>query len=225
MTGPGFERPGRGDALTAVTTGVRPAYDLGPLPDHCLVRVVDEHVVHSAVAPIFDLARDVEGWPRHLGHYRYVRFRERCADGGGLVEMSANRPFGPVDWPTWWLSRMQVVAGDGPGASATSSIRFRHVEGVTAGMEVEWSFHPQPDTQTTLVRIVHLWDGPSWPLVGSIVARAVVGPIFVHGIASRTLAGLAIVAEKYRGDASAGGATGAAAQQGITVTPPSHSIE
>src|SRR5471030_1008783 len=44
-----------------------------------------------------ELASNVEDWPAHLSHYRYVRFRERCADGGGLVEMSANRPFHIID--------------------------------------------------------------------------------------------------------------------------------
>jgi hypothetical protein len=182
-------------------TGIPPAdespgYDLGPLPDRYLMRVVDERVVGSAVAPIFAVARDVERWPRHLAHYRYVRFRERRLDGGGLVEMSANRPFGPAGWPTWWLSRMQVVtAASGSGAGPV--IRFRHVEGVTSGMEVEWSFLPQGGSRT-LVRIVHLWLGPSWPLIGGFAARAVIGPVFVHGIASRTLAGLAAVAEAGR---------------------------
>jgi hypothetical protein len=170
-----------------------PGYDLGPLPDRYLMRVVDERVVECAVAPIFALARDVERWPRHLAHYRYVRFRERRLDGGGLVEMSANRPFGPAVWPTWWLSRMQVVTAPS-GSGAGPAIRFRHVEGVTTGMEVEWSFLPQ-GVNRTLVRIVHLWLGPSWPLIGEFAARAVIGPVFVHGIASRTLAGLAAVAE------------------------------
>ncbi|MFI5248599.1 MAG: SRPBCC family protein [Gemmatimonadales bacterium] len=170
-----------------------PGYDLGPLPDRYLMRVLDERVVGSAVAPIFAVARDVERWPRLLSHYRYVRFRERRLDGGGLVEMSANRPFGPAAWPTWWLSRMQVVTA-ASSFGAGPAIRFRHVEGITAGMEVEWSFLSQGSNRT-LVRIVHLWLGPSWPLIGGFAARAVIGPVFVHGIASRTLAGLAAVAE------------------------------
>jgi hypothetical protein len=53
------------------------------------------------------------------------------------------------------------------------------------------------------VRIVHLWLGPSWPLIGGLAARAVIGPVFVHGIASRTLAGLAAVAESRGGKISA----------------------
>ena len=35
-----------------------------------------------------------------------------------------------------------------------------------------------------------------WPLIGVFAATQVIGPLFVHGIASRTLAGLARVAEK-----------------------------
>jgi hypothetical protein len=43
----------------------------------------------------------------------------------------------------------------------------------------------------TGVTIVHLWSGPRWPLVGPSAATWVIGPVFIHGIASRTLAGIA----------------------------------
>ena len=62
------------------------------------------------------------------------------------------------------------------------------------GMDVEWTFAPVPGG--THVRIVHLWDGPRIPVVGKWAATFVIGPVFVHGIASRTLAGLASVAER-----------------------------
>lgn len=162
---------------------------LGPMPDVAQMRTVDERVVGAPLQAVFELAADVERWPEHLPHYRFVRFRER-QDGGGVVEMSANRPFGPVSWPTWWVSRMDVRPyreGSGP------VIRFRHVEGITVQMDVEWSFAPV--TGGTHVTVLHLWNGPSWPLIGSIAARAVIGPVFIHGIASRTLAGLARAAE------------------------------
>ncbi|HUF25635.1 MAG TPA: SRPBCC family protein [Gemmatimonadaceae bacterium] len=168
-------------------TPERPAADLGPLPAGRRLETVDERIVRAPVADIFDLARDVERWPDHLSHYRYVRFRERAPDGGGLVEMSANRPFGPLNWPTWWLSDMQVDA-------EAPRVRFRHVGGITTRMDVEWSFELVPDG--TLVRIVHVWDGPRWPLVGGLAATMVIGPVFVHGIASRTLAGLGAAAER-----------------------------
>ena len=166
-------------------------FDLGPMPEGRILRTVDERVVRAPAARIAELARDVERWPAHLAHYRFVRFRERRPDGGGVVEMSANRPFGRLNWPTWWLSRMAVV--EAPG-NAAPSIRFRHIGGITTGMDVEWSF--EPVAEGAHVRIVHVWDGPPWPLIRAIAARWVIGPVFVHGIASRTLAGLAAAAER-----------------------------
>ena len=153
---------------------------------------VDEQSVRSSLETIFELAKNVEAWPRHLPHYRYVRFKERRSDGGGIVEMSANRPFPlpltrmEMNWPTWWLSEMAVN-------DTTCSIRFRHVAGITKGMDVEWTFTPTPGG--IHVRILHVWNGPTLPMVGKWAAVHVIGPIFIHGIASRTLSGLAAVAE------------------------------
>ena len=160
------------------------------------MRTVDEQVVQATPTLVFEVAADVESWPALLPHYRYVRFRDRQV-GGGIVEMSANRPFGPVDWPTWWVSKMDAR----PHADSPHPvIRFRHIEGITTQMDVEWTFVPRPD-QTTHVRIVHVWNGPSWPVIGSIAAKAVIGPVFIHGIASRTLAGLAAAAERRQNSA------------------------
>ena len=167
---------------------MHPNYDLGPPPTGRLLTTVDEAIVRAPARKIFDIAREVEHWPAYLPHYRYVRFRHRTADGGGLVEMSANRPFGILDWPTWWLSEMAVN-------SDVPYIRFRHVGGVTTGMDVEWTFTPAANGSTN-VRIVHVWNGPPWLLVGEFAATNVIGPVFVHGIASRTLSGLARVAER-----------------------------
>jgi coenzyme Q-binding protein COQ10 len=160
------------------------------------METVDEKLVAAPVAEIFELARQVERWPVYLPHYRYVKFRSQRSDGGGLVEMSAYRPFQlantwdrpiRVNWPTWWLSEMAVD-------DQKPAIRFRHVGGITKGMEVEWSFSTRPGG--THVRILHLWDGPAVPLVGTLAAVGVIGPVFVHGIASRTLAGLSAIAER-----------------------------
>lgn len=162
--------------------------DLGPMPAGLPMRVLDELVVRAPLQRIFALARNVERWPEHLSHYRFVRFARSDGDGGGVVEMSANRPFGPLMWPTWWRSDMQVIDD-----ARMCAVRFRHVAGVTRGMEVEWSFETTP--VGTHVRVLHVWAGPQWPLVGTMAATTVIGPVFVHGIASRTLAGLARVAE------------------------------
>jgi ribosome-associated toxin RatA of RatAB toxin-antitoxin module len=160
--------------------------ELGPMPTGLRMRVLDELVVHAPLRRIFELARDVEGWPDHLAHYRFVRFNARASDGGGVVEMSANRPFGAANWPTWWRSDMHVI-------DSAPAVRFRHVAGITKGMDVEWSF--EATAAGTHVRVLHVWEGPKWPLIGSLAATTVIGPVFVHGIASRTLAGLARVAE------------------------------
>ena len=155
------------------------------------MKTVDERLVRAPLSRIFGLAAAVEGWPALLKHYRYVRYVERRRDGGGIVDMSANRPFGVLQWPTKWRSKMQVRA---PGISPTPSIRFTHTEGVTAGMEVEWTFTDAPGG--THVRILHVWNGPKVPMVGSSAATLVIGPVFIHGIASRTLEGLAVHAER-----------------------------
>ncbi|MEO6866094.1 MAG: SRPBCC family protein [Gemmatimonadaceae bacterium] len=162
------------------------ALELGPMPTGFPMRVLDELLVRCSVRRIFELARDVEQWPDHLAHYRFVRFNARTTDGGGVVEMSANRPFGAANWPTWWRSDMQVI-------DSAPAVRFRHIAGITTGMDVEWSF--EATATGTHVRVLHVWSGPKWPLIGKVAATAVIGPVFVHGIASRTLEGLARVAE------------------------------
>ncbi|MCY7380478.1 MAG: hypothetical protein LH467_14210 [Gemmatimonadaceae bacterium] len=174
-----------------MSTNLPAPLELGPMPVGLRMTTVDERIVRAPLARIFALASDVERWPALLPHYRYVRFLERRRDGGGVVDMSAVRPFGVVVWPTWWRSSMRVHGG---GGTESPTIRFTHVGGVTRGMEVEWSFREV--VNGTHVRILHVWDGPAIPIVGSAAARLVIGPVFVHGIASRTLLGLATAAER-----------------------------
>ena len=174
-----------------MSTNLPAPLELGPMPVGLRMTTVDERIVRAPLARIFALASDVERWPALLPHYRFVRFLERRRDGGGVVDMSAVRPFGLVNWPTWWRSSMRV---HGAGGTEAPTIRFTHVGGVTRGMEVEWSFREVADG--THVRILHVWDGPPIPILGSAAATLVIGPVFVHGIASRTLLGLASAAER-----------------------------
>jgi len=151
--------------------------------------------MRAPVAHVFEAAADVERWPELLSHYRWVRLLERRPDGG-IVEMAAWRPFGPVGYPTWWVSEMRVDR-------ATPAVHYRHVRGITTGMDVVWRF--VPDDAETEVTIVHQWTGPRWPLIGRVSADLIIGPVFVHGIASRTLAGLkAFVEAGQRGSGAAG---------------------
>jgi len=150
-----------------------------------MMRTVDHLRVQAPAARMFELAAEVERWPARLGHYRRVRFGQRRQDGG-IVEMAAVRPFGPLRWPVWWESEMWVDR-------ARFEVRYRHVRGITKDMDVLWTV--RPEGKACDVTIVHEWRGPGWPLIGRAAAEWVIGPVFVHGIASRTLAGLARAAE------------------------------
>jgi coenzyme Q-binding protein COQ10 len=144
------------------------------------MRTVDRTRMRAPLARVLQAAVEVEAWPALLGHYRWVRMLERRGEGG-LVEMAAWRPFGPLRYPTWWVSEMWVDRG-------AAEVHYRHVRGITTGMDVVWRI--QPVDGETDVSIVHDWTGPSWPLIGSAAARWIIGPVFIQGIASRTLAGI-----------------------------------
>jgi hypothetical protein len=150
------------------------------------MRTIDEIVMRAPPERCFQLGADVERWPEWLPHYRWVRFPRKDGFGTGRVEMAARRRFGPFSWPVWWVSEMTVDA-------ERPVVLYTHVQGITTGMEVEWSFIGQPDG-TTLVRIVHDWpEGPHWPLPAFLrrwIGSAVIGPVFIHHVASRTLAGI-----------------------------------
>jgi coenzyme Q-binding protein COQ10 len=158
------------------------------------MRTVDRLRMKAPVDRVFRAAMDVEQWPALLGHYRWVRMLER-RPGGGLVEMAAWRPFGWFKYPTWWVSEMSVDPRLG-------QVRYRHVRGITAGMDVVWRL--EPIEGGTEVTIVHEWRGPPWPLIGPAAAALVIGPVFIRGIASRTLAGIARHVEGKRGSGEAG---------------------
>jgi uncharacterized membrane protein len=129
---------------------------------------------------IYDLAVAVERWPALLPHYRRVRVLSE--DGPRrVVEMAAHRDGIPVHW---WAE--QVSFPDEP------RITFRHVRGITTGMEVEWRFTPSPDG--VLVEIRHDLQ-LAWPLVGGLVADRIIGPFFVSNIAGKTLSQIKLLAE------------------------------
>lgn len=123
---------------------------------------------------IVALAADVERWPDILPHYRWVTL----LDGGGdhkTVEMAARRGRIPLKWRA-----VQDIERDG----ATPVIRYRHIWGVTKGMEVAWTFEPTPTV--IRVRIDHDFT-PNWPLVGPPIADRIIGPHFVGAVAGKTL--------------------------------------
>ncbi len=144
------------------------------------MRTEDRLRIKAPAGRVFAAATDVERWPELLPHYRWVELQGRQGDAR-VVEMAAWRPFGLLKYPTWWKSLMWTDP-------AGRAVRYRHIDGITRGMDVEWRL--EPDGDQTDVTIVHEWDGPAWPLIRWPAANWVIGPIFVRGIASRTLAGI-----------------------------------
>ena len=96
--------------------------------------------------------------------------------------MAARRMFGRVSYPVWWVSEMWAD-------ESVPVVRYRHVDGITKGMDVEWRFHA--DGSGTRVEIVHDWPGgPRWPIIGRFAADYVIGPVFIHRVAGQTLEGV-----------------------------------
>ncbi|MGH7575439.1 MAG: SRPBCC family protein [Longimicrobiales bacterium] len=160
------------------------------------MKIVDELFMHARADVCFDVAADVERWPDVLSHYRWVRFLDKRGFGHGRVEMAAWREFvGPARYPTWWVSEMRSDA-------AEPAVYYRHVRGVTTGMDVKWAF--RPTDAGTHVRITHDWRGPAWPLIGRFSWQHVIAPHFVSAIAGRTLRGVAAEAERLSPHGRAG---------------------
>jgi len=129
--------------------------------------------IQGAADRVFELAWAVQQWPDWLPHYRWVRL---LAEDGGkrTVEMAASR----TGWPVRWISHQWA---DREGRR----IRFRHVGGLSRGMDVEWRIEPGPEG----VRVaIHHELCLETPVVRSAPGRWVVGELFVKAIASRTLA-------------------------------------
>jgi ribosome-associated toxin RatA of RatAB toxin-antitoxin module len=145
----------------------------------------NEILIRAEAAEVYGLAAPVERWPDILPHYRWVRILEDDGEGRRVVEMAALRNFIPVRWRAEQLLFPEVPR-----------IVFRHVGGVTKGMEVEWVFAPQDDGVVRVSILHDLERGlAGWPLVGGVVADRVVGPFFVSNIAGKTLGRIKELAE------------------------------
>jgi hypothetical protein len=72
-------------------------------------------------------------------------------------------------------------------------IGFRHTAGPTRGMDVEWIFTPLDATHTR-VRIVHRLAF-IFPIAAEFFGKYVVSDIFIHGVATKTLARMKQLAE------------------------------
>jgi hypothetical protein len=96
--------------------------------------------------------------------------------------MSARRGWVPVFWEAHKTQDTEAC-----------TIRFRHVRGVTRGMDVVWSF--TPERGGTLARVVHDLE-LRVPLVGDWLAERVVAREFIEPIVAKTLACFRAIAEE-----------------------------
>jgi hypothetical protein len=129
---------------------------------------------------VFQIASRVEHWPQILPHYRFVNLLagdERLR----IVEMGAQRD----GFPVHWTSIQEILPEKG-------RVRFKHIGGATRGMNVEWRIESSGDETTAT--IWHQFN-PGLLRGGPVFGKLIVGDIFVHNIASKTLRCIKQVAE------------------------------
>jgi ribosome-associated toxin RatA of RatAB toxin-antitoxin module len=160
---------------------------------------------------IFRLAAAVEDWPRLLPHYRFVRVLAADGTNQRTVEMAARRDLiGRVGLPLRWRAIQTLYPSD-------TRIEFEHIGGASRGMLVTWTINARSaslvardlersaslvasnvERSASLVasdvEIRHVFS-PAWPVPEDFI-RKFVGEFIVNGVARRTLAHLAAIAER-----------------------------
>ena len=138
--------------------------------------------VHAPAERVLALARDLAAWPRLLPHYRRARVTP-TGDGRVLASLVAVRPLGRSSRfgiPVVWRAEQWAEEAE----PADLRLRFRHVRGVTAGMDVTW--HIRPTADGCRVTIEHDFRR-GLPLVGDRLLPRLVDRYFTRPIAGRTL--------------------------------------
>jgi ribosome-associated toxin RatA of RatAB toxin-antitoxin module len=153
-----------------------------------LLETLNEITIAASPDLVYRLAEDVARWPEILPHYRYVRVLEQEPDRR-RVKMAAFRDFIPVSWTS--IQELDPVH---------RRITYRHVGGITKGMDVIWQI--EPDGKGTRVTISHELPGPHGLLLLP-PARMVAGRFFITTIADRTLRGIKREAEGQAREAGA----------------------
>lgn len=132
---------------------------------------------------VFQLAHDVERWPRLLPHYVAVRVLARGDTGSLIARFVARREIVPalgIGLPVAWRSRTWSDPG-------TLRLRFVHHGGATDGMDVTWRIEPRESG--CRVSIDHDFRPRFGPWANAIER------FFVRPIAGQTLATFKAIAE------------------------------
>lgn len=120
-----------------------------------------------------------------LPHYRRVR-RLAGTDAHKIVEMACWRGFGgPLRYPVRWVAEQRTLPEQ-------NRITFKHLRGISRGMDVEWRLSETADGTHVLIWHEFYSD---LPLVGGLFASRVVGQLFVSAIAGQTLQRIKHLAE------------------------------
>ena len=120
---------------------------------------------------IFEIASNLELWPKILPHYRYIRFLERGLDRN-LVVMAATRSGIPISWTSEQIINRNKF-----------EVHFHHLKAWTKGMRVVWTFSETP--RGVLVAIAHDLRF-RLPLLAPIM-NPIIGDFFIHNVANKTL--------------------------------------
>jgi len=128
-------------------------------------------VIRAPKISIFETAANLELWPEILPHYRYIRYLERGRDRN-VVVMAATRLGLPISWTS-----EQIIDHE------KMEVRFHHLKAFTKGMNVVWSFQKMGDgVRVEIMHDLHF----RIPVLASI-AEPIIGNLFIHPVASRTL--------------------------------------
>ena len=136
--------------------------------------------IQSSPRELFALVSDLDRWEQNLPHYRYVKVLRRTHETTHAA-MSARRGAIPVFWEA-----IQTVDHE------AQTIRFRHVRGITRGMEVLWSFTPEGNG--TVARVDH--DLELRVPLGRWLAERIIAHEFIEPIVKKTLGCFRAIAER-----------------------------
>jgi ribosome-associated toxin RatA of RatAB toxin-antitoxin module len=128
-------------------------------------------LIHAPKMDIFEIAANLELWPKILPHYRYIRFLERSPNRN-IVVMAARRSGIPISWTS-----EQIIDRN------QFEIHFHHLKAWTKGMRVVWTFSDTGDG--VLVTISH--DLRFRIPALAPIADAIIGDFFIHSVANKTL--------------------------------------
>ena len=127
--------------------------------------------MHAPKMKVFETAANLELWPKILPHYRYIRYLEQSPDRN-IVVMAATRSGIPISWTSEQIIDWEHL-----------EVRFHHLKALTKGMRVVWTFQDAP--AGVLVEIKH--DLTFRVNFLAPIADKIIGDVFIHHIANKTL--------------------------------------